>query len=223
MKWISLYILCFVCCQIGFSQADSMMLDKDFKFLDGVYLSVEDFKANQPVYLWEEIEAQVVTSPSSLEAQADYIRKPNGELLTNEEIWGISLNGMPYISLKNTNQTGLKFAGLKVRGKLCMFSYETKETEWVEIAAYNPLTGRPFRKGKVSKEVTKENKYILDFVSGAVLPFDRQSLLQFIVDDEKLWRTVEELEEDASDKKLYKCLLIYDDRNPVYLPVRKQN
>ena len=112
------------------------------------------------------------------------------------------------------------FVGLKVRGKLCYYAYETKEERWVEIAAYNPLTGKPFRKGKVSKEIEVVREYLLHFENGQVRAFDKAGLLHFIEDDEQLWKTVDELTDEEVKRKLYKCLLIYDDRNPVYLPLK---
>ena len=205
---------------MSLSQQDSTMLDKDFSFRDGIYLSVQDFQSNQPVYTWDEIEAQLVTVPSSHSAQADYIKIKEGEEINADDIWGISLNGMPYVCLVSeyAEKNTIVFAALQVRGRLCYYTYEKKRTEWVEIAAYNPLTGRPFRKGKVSKEIKESYEYILNFTNGETEVFNKPGLLNFIKDDEQLWRTVNELSPSEVEQKLYKCLLIYDDRNPVFVP-----
>ena len=205
---------------IVLSQQDSMMLDKDFYFRDGIYLNIQDFQSNQPAYAWDEIEAQLVTVPSSHSAQADYIKIKGGEEINADDIWGISLNGMPYICLASeyADKNTIVFAALQVRGRLCYYAFEKKRTEWVEIAAYNPLTGRPFRKGKVSKEIKESYEYVLNFSNGDTEVFDKPGLLKFIADDEQLWRTVNELSPSEVEQKLYKCLLIYDDRNPVFVP-----
>lgn len=217
---------CFLCCALvsGIAQKDTtVMLDKDFRFLDGVYMNFEDFRNNKPTYLWEELDAQVVTSPSTFIAQADYIRTKGGDTLDTSSLWGISLNGLPYRCLESgavPTAAAMVFVGLKVRGKLCYYAYETKEEHWVDIAAYNPLTGRPFRKGKVSKEVKVVREYLLHFEDGQIRAFDKVGLLDFIKDDEQLWNTVNQLSTAEVEQKLYKCLLIYDDRNPVYLPLK---
>lgn len=204
------------------AQQDSMMLDKSFEFADGVYLSFEAFRANEPSYEWKEVEAKVASTPGSFSAQADFIiAKASGDTLSRADIWGISLNGLPYVCLKKeeAGDRPIKFAGMKVRGRISLYEYETEQTEWVEIAAYNPLTGKPFRRGKVSKSVTTTHQYLLDLTTGKVKPYNRDSLLGLIEDDQQLWRTVKELSKEEVGEKLYRCLLIYDDRNPIYLPV----
>jgi len=220
--WAKIILLMSLANQPLYSQQDSIMLDKSFQFENGIYLSFADFQANQPNYRWEEVDAKLAGTPGSFSAQADYLRIKGGDTLAAADIWGISLNGLPYICLKQRSQESglIQFAGFKVRGKLCLFTYETEKTEWVEIAAYNPLTGKPFRKGKVSKEVTVDHEYLLDFSSGTIQPFTREGLLGLIEDDNQLWRTVNELSEADAEEKLYRCLLIYDDRNPIYLPVK---
>jgi len=203
-----------------YAQQDSVMLDKSFQFADGVYLSFDAFRANEPSYEWRELDAKVAGTPGSFSAQADFFITKAGDTLSRADIWGICLNGLPYVCLKNeeAGEGPIKFAGMKVRGRLCLYEFETQKTEWVEIAAYNPLTGKPFRRGKVSKSVTTEHQYLLDLTTGEIKPFNRSSLLSFIEDDEQLWRTVRDLSEEEAGEKLYRCLLIYDDRNPIYLP-----
>ena len=109
------------------------------------------------------------------------------------------------------------FAGLKVRGKIAYFSYETDTTELVEISAYNPLTKRPFRKGHVPVKSSLTVDKIFYFPDGRIADFTRERLLEWIGDDKQLWNTVNELGNDPNREKLYKCLLIYDDRNGFYM------
>ncbi|MFM9950317.1 MAG: hypothetical protein ACKV1O_20445 [Saprospiraceae bacterium] len=109
------------------------------------------------------------------------------------------------------------FAGLKVRGKIAYFSYETDTTELVEISAYNPLTRRPFRKGYVPVKSSVTVEKIFYFPDGRIADFNRDRMLEWIGDDKQLWNTVNELGDDPTREKLYKCLLIYDDRNGFYM------
>lgn len=219
-----LFWFCSVGAWSGAAQLDSTMLNKDFQFEDGVYRSLSDFQLNQPTYAWSELDAQLVANPNNFSAVAAYIHTPSGDALSATEVWGISVDGLPYVRLAqeeiDAGDGVMRFAGLKVRGRLCLFAYTTEETKWVEIAAYNPLTGRPFRKGKVSQEVTVKHQYLLELATGIVAPFNRESLLGFIREDEQLSRTVRQLSDEEVSEKLYKCLLIYDDRNPIYLPVK---
>ena len=56
--------------------------------------------------------------------------------------------------------------------------------------------------------------------TGKIQPFGRATLQAWIEDDAQLWRTVSELTEAEAAEKLFKCLLIYDDRNQVLVPQR---
>ena len=115
----------------------------------------------------------------------------------------------------------MAFAGLRVRGRICYYAYDVEETKMIEIAAYNPLTGRPFRKGAVARKEAVTREEMLHFEDGRQSPFHKEAFLDWIADDPQLWRTVAELPEEELKEKLYKCLLIYDDRNPAYVPGRE--
>ncbi len=201
------------------AQPDSVLLTKNFKFEDGIYLAFRDFQRNRPSLSWEEVEAQMASSAKNYLAQVAYIRRSGGDTLALDQVWGICLGGMPFVQLPATatEKEAAVFAGLRVRGRICYFTYERQKEEMVEIAAYNPLTGRPFRRGAVPRMATVTEERILNFETGRIQPFNRASLLEWIEDDRQLWRTVAELTEGEVEEKLFKCLLIYDDRNPVYL------
>ncbi|MCB9300779.1 MAG: hypothetical protein H6566_09050 [Lewinellaceae bacterium] len=204
------------------AQPDSVLLDKNFQFEDGIYLSFEEFRGNAPALGWDEVDAQVVSNMQSFSAQAAYIRHKGGSALPLDSIWGFSLNGLPFVRLPDTAtaSSAMVFAGLRVRGRICYYTYETQETQMVEIAAYNPLTGRPFRRGWVPRTQTLVRERMLHFETGKIQPFGRATLQAWIEDDAQLWRTVSELTEAEAAEKLFKCLLIYDDRNQVLVPQR---
>ncbi|WP_421947706.1 hypothetical protein [Phaeodactylibacter xiamenensis] len=206
------------------AQADSAQLKAAFRFQDGAYLTLEALRNNQPDYLWSDLNAKLAANAESYRAQAEYIRSKDGMELP-EELWGIVLDGLPYIKLPNEimkDTAVLHFAGLRVRGRICYYEFEREEERLVEIKAYNPLTGRPFRRGNISKREIINEARILHLLSGQHGPLDQPTLIGMIGDDTKMYRTVDELPETASTDMLYKCVLIYDDRNPVYIPVPEE-
>lgn len=219
-------ILCFgllFCFAPGLgAQADSAQLKAAFRFQDGIYLSVASLRSNQPDFRWKSVKAKIAANAESYRAQAEYIRPVDTAPLTHDRIWGIVLDGLPYIRLPETvtgDSTVLQFAGLRVRGRICYYEFEREEERLVEIKAYNPLTGRPFRSGNISKREVIAESRILHLPSGQQGPLDRSTLLGMIDDDEQLMRTVKELPDSPATEKLYKCVLIYDDRNPIFIPV----
>ena len=109
------------------------------------------------------------------------------------------------------------FAGLRVRGKISFFSYEQELERDVEIKAYNPLTKKPFRQGKVSRKERVLVEKMLHFENGLIEDFNYVNFLLWIEDDPKLKESVFDLSPSEIKEKLFKCLLIYDDRNLVYV------
>jgi len=204
---------------LSWGQADSLvLLTKNFKFEDGVYLSVSELQQNSPSLPWDSLYSILHTNPQNLTTLVDTIEYRSGEPL--DSIWGFSLGGIPYVNLNEENNAGLmKYVGLKVRGNICYFSLEEVYEKPETITAYNPRTGIPFRQGVVMIEQVKERQYMMLFESGEVEEFTALNFLEWIEEDEKLVKTVKGLDESDLSEKLFKCLLIYDDRNPVYVPV----
>ncbi|MEN0004249.1 MAG: hypothetical protein AAF798_08905 [Bacteroidota bacterium] len=203
------------------AQADSLLLTNGFKFKDGIYLSFNDFQNNQPAFTWEQLEASLVTSARNMGAQVEYIRQREGAPIPLSAVWGFSLKGIPYIQVPAVDKAYAKFAGFKIRGKICFFIVEQEQSQKVEIKAYNPLTRRPFRKGEVENEVLVEQGFMLHFETGAIADFNYEEVLQWIADDKELLESVTELTEEEVAQKLYKCIMIYDDRNGIKVPNRQ--
>jgi|APTNR8051073442_1049403.scaffolds.fasta_scaffold00134_46 hypothetical protein len=218
------------------AQSDSFLLTKNFVFKDGIYLSLSALHQNTPDYEWDELEALLTTSARAFVAKVAMLKTKTGKNIDLHSVLAISLEGVPYVRITHTQtreaepsreqpsreQQAVVFAGLKVRGKIAYFSYETDTTELVEISAYNPLTKRPFRKGSVPVKSSLTVDKIFYFPDGRIADFTRERLLEWIGDDKQLWNTVNELENDPNREKLYKCLLIYDDRNKFYIGANNQ-
>lgn len=207
---------------LSFAQEDSLvLLTKNFKFEDGIYLSFEDFKQNQPSISWDSVFARLHTNPQNFITLVDTIHFKDS---TTElgKLWGFSLGGIPYIDIGERNDAGLqRYAGLKVRGSICYYLMEEKFEETETITAYNPLTGVPFRQAEIVTEKERERPFIMSFETGQKLDFELDNFIDWIQDDEQLVKTVMNLTEQDRAAKLFKALLIYIDRNPAYVPVRE--
>jgi len=200
-------------------QTDSLViLTKNFKFQDGIYFSFEDFQSNKASLAWDSVYAKLHTNPQKMITLVDSLRHDG--VTINQQVWGFSLGGIPYVNLQRRNKAGLDvFVGLKVRGNICYFSMEEVEEKVEVIKAYNPRTGIPFREGEVVTKREVKNSFMLSFEHGAIEALTVDNFLKWIEGDAKLTKTVERIEDNA-EEKLFKCLLIYDDRNPVFVPVR---
>lgn len=221
MKQATLAIVLFMTAVATRAQSDSLMLTKNFQFKDGVYLSLDALHRNTPDFTWEDVEAVLTTSARAFVAKVALLKVKSGTPIALHSVLAIALEGVPYLRVADEtvskHEQAVVFAGLKVRGKIAYFAYERDTTELVEISAYNPLTKKPFRKGNVPVKSSLTIEKIFYFPNGRVADFTREKLLEWISDDKQLWNTVNELGPEPDREKLFKCLLIYDDRNPFYI------
>lgn len=196
------------------------LVSKNFQFADGIYLSHTAFQHNQPDFPLSEIKANLFTNPQTFLTQVDSISVWQGkklEPLDPMTIWIVCLGGIPYVRLPKgaVNKELATFAGLQLRGKICYFRYENLESRSIPMVAYNPATGKPFREAVVQRNVLVTYEKMLHFETGEIADFTVEHFLAWIQDDPELTISVRELGRDEVLEKLFKCLLIYDDRNVV--------
>jgi hypothetical protein len=207
--------------QLLYGQSDSLLVTKNFEFKDGVYLSFEAFQRNQPAYTWEDLRTNLISNPQTFTAKVQFIRiKENETPLHLDSVWGISLGGLPYVRIEDTSDGSelTNFAALKVRGKICYYEYEAYEEVTVPIKAYNPYTGKPYLESTVKRQKQVMEEWIMDFETGEVLRLNPDNLKLWVREDSQLIEAIESLGEEAWDwDKLFKCILIYDDRHPTYI------
>ena len=218
MKKILLYLFILAACHAQGQKRQ--LVTKNFRFADGVYLSLQELQANRPTYRWEDVEVVHFTNPQTSLTQVEQIMmKKDSQAIDLGSAWALVMDGIPSIRIP---QGEIKkdlpaFAALKLRGKICYFTYPDWRTKKLYVAAYNPLTGRPFRQGHVEREEEIIVEKMLHFETGAMADLTVDNFLKWIADDEPLLSTYLELPPDERKEKLFKGLLIYADRNETFI------
>ncbi|MEM9920384.1 MAG: hypothetical protein AAF990_19965 [Bacteroidota bacterium] len=202
------------------AQRDTLVeLGKNFLFEDGIYLSFESFRTNRPDFTWKELSADVYTNPQTFLTQLGRVnvRDSAGFSIHPDSLWGLSLGGIPYVRLAHRpfNKPMSVFAGLQLRGNICYFSFEDESVRKIPMPVYNPLTGKPYKVGFVERVQKLIYEKLMRFEDGSIVDFTLENFKEWIKDDEKLLNTVNDFTQQEVIDKLFKCLLIYDDRNIV--------
>ncbi len=203
----------------GFAQKPTV-ITKNFKFKDGVYATYADWQANKPTVVWDSLETNLAVNPKTLLMQIEFAKfKKTHQTLSLDAVWGVVVDGIPYVHLprKELEKTAYCFAGLILRGRLCYFNYETITHSKVPITAYIPQTGEPYITKNVPKEEVVVREKLMNYETGEVFDLTLNSFKKLISDDSELVATVDDLKTHELKEKLFKCVLIYNDRNPVYL------
>ena len=80
------------------------------------------------------------------------------------------------------------------------------------------MNGQPFRTGFVEKEKEKTIEKIFKWTDGSTLDFNQKNMLALVAEDVPLANSIEELRDFEVKEKLFKCLLIYNDRHSIFVP-----
>jgi len=217
MKYLIPIFCCFTFTLFG---QDSIQLVNSFEFNDGVYLTINDLQQNKPNYTWAEINASAHINRDKEVIRLEYLNvKDSSKVGLQEAVWGICVEGVPYIRMIDTMKGQTIFTALRVRGKLCYFYYDSYEMREVPMTIYDPNTGRPIWQQNVENKEPVVVEKMLNFETGNISDMEVSTFKNWIQDDKQLTNTINDLSAAEAREKLYKMLLIYNDRNPYYLVV----
>lgn len=194
-------------------------LSNTFGFNNGIYKTFDEFKSNNPSVSWEDVSSDLIVMESIHKAKmGNLVLTSDSSSFNIGNVWGFSVNGIPYKRVLEEGDNGFYvFSGLQLRGKICYYEYEIVKEVPIEVSAYNPLTGKPFRTSTIIREKTINNKYLLDFSTGNEDMFTRESVEKWIASDSKLLKTFQETKDEEKMKKLLKFIQIFNDRNEVFI------
>lgn len=200
---------------------DTTKLTNDFKFKNGIYTSFKHLQNNLPTHTWEEVNASAYVNREKYIVQFEYIKNKVNFLAPNQmpldSIWGVVVDGVPYIRLTDSTKNLLQFVGLRTRGKICYFTYESHRKEEVPMTIYDPTSNEPIYTTAIKNKVAYIEKKILHFKTGEIVNFTVDNFIAWSKDDVQLMNTMRTLSMKEAQEKLYRLMLIYNDRNLVYI------
>ncbi|MCH2043816.1 MAG: hypothetical protein MK212_06705 [Saprospiraceae bacterium] len=198
-------------------------LNNKYEFRNGFYASLEDLKKDAPSYKLKSIpnfsyEADsehniLILTESSLKALE---QSPIGSV---DRLWGICIKDEPYIKIRpKSDEAEVFFVKLHVLGKLSFFYYRTFKDVEIVMDIYNPYTGEKVAEKAITNREPILVEQLMDFETGELYPYTTDVFKTQIQGDSDLKETVDAMSQTELKEKMFKTLLIYNDRNPVYLP-----
>ena len=206
----------------GQTSADSLLaVDVNFKFPDGLYANATDLINYKPISRFTGLGGKLVLQEAEYTLKVEMLH-PAGRPdlpIPMEGIGVICLNGLPYFrAFYDADRKFTVYAGLRVRGRLSYYTYDELQYETVMIKAYNPATGKPFRQQELVRSHPKLVEKVVDLTTGEHYDFTLDNMLQLLASDPALVKSLQGLSVDEATARLQRCLLIFDDRHPLYLP-----
>ena len=199
------------------AQQRIIQYDRDFVFKDGVYLSLYQFKNNNPIPTSKVIfksnkddrdYLKIVLSNSSFQYVDSTGRQQEAK---TGEIWGYCSNGTIYINY------GISFSRMVIIGSLCHF-VATVATK----VSSDPL-GYGYGSGGVGyspypRYVYSTQQFILDFESGRIIDFNADNMEVILQRDEALHADFIVLKRKQKRDSVFLYLRKFNDKHPIYFP-----
>ncbi len=202
--------------------ADMIRYTPDFKFRDGVFLSYEQVRNDNPIpqsgiittvdYSDREFYTKVLAE-KTIRYYDRYGMKQESE---TENIWGFSRNGILYISL---NQN---YHRITVVGSICHFvatvtTYDTRyyDPYYASPYDYNYRYGGGYPVNTASNEL---RQYIFDFEQGRIYEYNYQALEVLLMKDPQLHDEYAQLRKKKKRQLKFLYLRRFNERNPLYIP-----
>lgn len=214
MKRLPPIIALFLFASFNAFAQDEQPLNNDYPFQDGVYMSFEEFKGDNPTYATGEYRIDKIDSTdydlSNVKKLKVLTKKGKWKRIRVSKIWGVSHNGIPYIYYRGLGHVNNplsnydKLTRIDVIGTICMFRLE----HFNRTYNTNQFTNNKIRYGDV---------FVLDMLmdmnSGKIHIFDYHSVKHYIKNDEDL---LSEMEIYKYEINLYDIVFAFNNRNPSY-------
>jgi len=231
MKRILISIILLISVLIVVGQNDSIPIDSiklvkytpDFKFIEGIYLNIEQFKNNTPIpksfVVSQKGNSDLDFFSSILEEEEISFFDSNGmkESYKTKNIWGYCNQGVVFIQYND------EFNRIPVVGSISHFVSNYTSTQYRRNDPYNTY-GNPYYTDPLMRNqsiTTKELKqYLLDFETGNIMDYSYDNLMIILMRDVELYEEFNNLKRRQKKKMVFFYLRKYNERNPLYIPVK---
>lgn len=199
--------------------ADSLLVSNELAFQNGIYRSLDEWQRNAPSIAWSSVAYDAYANEEKRTIQLRDLRtKATSAPLSLDSLWGICVDGVPYVRVNIASRKVQEFVALRTRGRICYFNYEGYVMRDVPMTIYNPRTGEPVMRRTVQNKELHTFEKMLRFEDGVIADFDLATFKAWIQSrDALLYDTLADYTESEAGERLYKSLKIFNDRNPVYV------
>ncbi|MBT3241580.1 MAG: hypothetical protein HN352_00415 [Bacteroidetes bacterium] len=197
----------------------------DFRFDDGLFLNFVQVKNNQAIaasriisnsdpydiaFFKDLIEQKSISYFDQFGARKD---------VSTDNIWGFSQDGKLFI-----NYNG-EFNRIPIVGSICHFiaditvinsNYDPYHYDRYDYSYYNSYYSRPQNRSTRSKEM---RQYVLNFVTGEVKVYNRESVMVLLMEDSELYDEYIDLRKRKQKDLMFFFIRRFNDKHPLFLPV----
>jgi len=232
MRYTTLAVITILYCTAGFGQNDSVKRVKytpEFQFTSGLYLNFNQVRDNNPTP-----SVRIISSddPQDFNFYRNLVKNKKigyfdeigaQQEISTSAIWGYCQDGKIYIQYNG------EFNRVPIIGHVCHFiadvtvidtRYDPYYSDYYNSGYYNPYNSyysRPYNRTTKTREM---RQYLIDFESGKVMDFDRESVQVILMQDPELYDEFMKVKKRQQNDLLFFFLRRLNEKYPVLIPVR---
>jgi hypothetical protein len=197
----------------------------DFKFKEGVYLSFDQVRQNNPIPKSRIITTVAYDDPDFFER---VLKEKKIQLFDNlgtklevqvKSVWGFSRNGVLYININDS------YFRITIIGSICHFvaSLTTYNND-----RYNPYYGygypyyyspySPYYSSNSGGSNVEMKQFLLDFKTGNLLEYNEESVELLLMPDPELHDEFASLSKKKQKQLKFLYIRKFNEKNPLYFP-----
>jgi hypothetical protein len=196
----------------------------DFKFKEGIFLSFDQVKQNNPIPKSRIITTVAYDDPAFYEKVLHEKKiQVFDNLGTKQEIpvknlWGFSRNGILYINLNDGSFR------ITIIGSICHFvasltTYASNYNPYYNYGyPYSSYPYNPYYSPYSSTPTSEMRQYMLDFKTGNVLDYNEEGVELLLMSDPELHDEFAALGNKKQKQMKFLYIRKFNERNPLYLP-----
>ena len=212
-----------------FAQESNVKMVKyspEFKFENGFYLTFNQVKSNNPIPA-----ARIITNLDHTDNDfyKDILNQPKfaffdeigmKQEVKTSDIWGFSRNGVLYIQLSEG------FSRVTIIGQICHFvaTITTYDTRYYDPYSYNPYYSpysySPYSYSPRTTKNSEMKQFVIDFNTGKVMDYNLESIEVLLMKDTELYDEFIALRKKKKKQLKFYYIRQFNERNPLYLPVK---
>lgn len=209
MKYL-LNVVFFISIAHGFSQVPTVAYSHDYEFKEGIYLSLDQFKQNNPIpksaFVTGIPKNQLDFFTELLEEKTIIYKNSDGNEVKIEPltIWGYSQNRSVYLNFNKV------FNRVNVIGTVFHFTAPVR----IQSVYRDPMD---YNYG-INNGHDEIRQFILNTQTNVVNEFSVKSMELLLKDDAELFAQFEALKKRAQSDSIFIYLRKYNEKHPLYLP-----
>ncbi len=199
-------------------------INNQYHFKTGIYTQAIDFQQDKPSVSFSQLSRfnyELSNDGNQLQIPFNTVDRYQREGVNLPQIWGLCINKTAYIRIVTDSSAAyLSFIRLHAVGKLCYFYYPVIQSEPVAMGIFDPLSGRKMAEKTIFNKKKTVYENFFTFAGANPLELNRDNLTAAIQDDKKLSESFNADTARSDSDFLFKTLLIYNERNPIF-PVKE--